>query len=306
MRAIVIAEQGAPPSLAELPTPEPGAGEVQVKLAASSLNGFDTAVAAGYLTGMMEHRYPVVLGKDFAGTVTALGEGVTGYAVGDRVFGVVTKPFLGDGGFGEYVVVGDQIGLTKIPEGLDLASAGALGLAGSAAVDALEAVAPQTGETVLIIGATGGVGAIATQYAAAAGARVIATAQPGSESDFVRTLGATDVVDYKGDLAAQVRALRPDGVDVVLHLAGDGAEALGLLAEKGRLASTLGLGPDQHPAAVAVMATPTVATLDRLAADAAGGRLTVPVARAYRLSEVPAAFADFAGGTLGKVGVSID
>jgi len=305
MRAIVIAEQGASPALTELPTPEPGAGEVLVRVEASSLNGFDTAVAAGYLAGMMEHRYPVVLGKDFAGTVAAVGAGVTRFAAGDRVFGVVTKAFLGDGGFGEYVVVGDQLGTAVIPDGLDTATAGVLGLAGSAAVDALDAVTPQAGETVLVSGATGGVGAIAIQYAAAAGARVIATARPGDEADLVRSLGATDVVDHSGDLAAQVRELAPGGVDVVLHLAGDGGVLAGLLAEKGRLASTLGLGPEQHPAAVAIMATPAAETLDRLAADAAAGTLRIPVARTYALAEVPAAFGDFAGGTLGKLAIAV-
>ncbi|MEU4245349.1 NADP-dependent oxidoreductase [Actinoplanes sp. NPDC026619] len=306
MRAIVVAEPGGSPALTELPEPTPRDGDVLVKVVASSLNGFDTAVAAGYLAGMMEHRYPVVLGKDFAGTVAAVGAGVTRFAVGDRVFGVVTKPYLGDGGFGEYVVVGDQIGIAAIPDGLDPSVAGVLGLAGTAAVDALDAVAVRPGETVLVSGATGGVGAIAIQYAAAAGARVLATARPGAEADLVTSLGASDVVDHAGDLAAQVRAISPDGVDVVLHLAGDGAALLDLLAEKGRLASTLGLGPDQHPAAAAVMATPTRATLDRLAADAAAGKITVPVARTYPLSEVPAAFGDFAGGTLGKLAVTID
>lgn len=305
MRAIVLAEQGAGPVLTELPTPEPGAGEMLVKVAASSLNGFDLAVAAGHLAGMMEHRFPVVLGKDFAGTVAAVGEGTTRFAVGDRVFGVVTKPFLGDGGFGDYVVVGEQVGVAAVPDGLDVTAAGALGLAGTAAVDAIDAVAPQPGETVLISGATGGVGAIAIQYAVAAGARVIATAGPGAEADLVRELGATDVVDHTGDLPGQIRAISPDGVDVVLHLAGDGGALAGLLAGKGRLASTLGLGTDQHPAATAIMAVPTGETLDRLAADAAAGRVRVPVGRTYPLSDVPAAFADFAGGTLGKLAVTI-
>ena len=181
--------------LTELPTPAPHAGEVLVRVQSSSVNGFDTAVAAGYLTGMMEHRFPVVLG--------------------------------------------------------------------------------------------------------------IATARPGEETDFLRGLGAANVVDYTGDVAAQVLAISPDGVDVVVHLAGDGAILLGLLADGGRLASTLGLGPDQHPAATAVMAAPTGETLDRLAADAVAGRITVPVSRSYPLAEVPNAFADFATGTVGKLAVTI-
>ncbi|MGH3339646.1 MAG: NADP-dependent oxidoreductase [Propionibacteriaceae bacterium] len=304
MRAIVLGEQGGSPTLTELPTPEPGPGEVLVQVRASSVNGADVSIAAGYWADMMEHRFPVVLGRDFAGTVAAVGDGVTRFAAGDPVFGVVAKAFLGDGGFGEYVVVSDQFGITARPEGVDEATAGALGLAGAAAVDALDAVAPQAGETVLISGATGGVGAIAVQYAAAAGAKVIATARPGAATDFVRDLGATGVVDHTGDLAAQVRAISPDGVDVVLHLAGDVEVVAGLLSDKGRLASTL-LGPDQHPAAIAIRATPTVAALDRLAADVAAGRITVPVSRTYALAEVPAALADFAAGSVGKLAVTV-
>jgi NADPH:quinone reductase-like Zn-dependent oxidoreductase len=306
MRAIVLSEQGASPTLTDLPTPEPGPGEVLVRVQASSVNGFDTAVAAGYLAGMMEHRFPVVLGKDFAGVVEATGDGVTRFAADDRVFGVVTKAYLGDGGFGDYVLVGDQIGIAKTPEGLDTTTAGALGLAGTAAIDAVTAVNPQRGETVLISGATGGVGAIAVQYAAAFGAQVIATAKPGEDTDFVRGLGAAHVVDHTAGLDSQVRAISPGGVDVVVHLAGDGSALLGLLGANGRLASTLGLGPDQHPAAIAVMAAPTGETLDRLASDAAAGRITVPVHRTYPLADVPAAFAEFAGGTLGKIAISID
>jgi NADPH:quinone reductase-like Zn-dependent oxidoreductase len=305
MRAVVIAEPGAKPQTAEVPTPQPGAGEVLVRVQASSVNGFDLSVAGGHLAGMMEHRYPVVLGKDFAGTVESVGDEVTRFAAGDRVFGVVTKPFLGDGGFGEYVTVPEQIGIAKLPEGVDVTAAGGLGLAGTAAVDALDAAVPQAGETVLISGATGGVGAIAIQYAAAAGARVIATARPGEEADFVRGLGAHEVVDHTGDLPAQVRQASPDGVDVIVHLAGDGATLAGLLTEKGRIASTIGFGPDQHPAATFIMANPVPGTLDRLAGDLAAGRLTVPIEHTYPLDEAPAAFADFAGGTRGKITITI-
>ncbi|GAA1655925.1 NADP-dependent oxidoreductase [Actinoplanes couchii] len=305
MQAIALSAQGAQPTLTELPTPQPAAGEVLVRVQASSVNGFDLSVAGGHLAAMMEHRYPVVLGKDFAGVVEAIGEGVTSYQPGDPVFGVVTKAYLGDGGFGEYVTVSEQVGLAKLPEGADPKSAGALGLAGTAAVDTLAATAPQSGETVLISGATGGVGAIAIQYAVAAGATVIATARPGAETDFVRGLGAHEVVDHSGDVPAQVRAVSPDGVNVILHLAGDGATLAALLTEKGRLASLLGFGADQHPAATFVYANPAPATLDRLAADLAAGRLTVPVAKSYTLAEVPAAFDDFAGGTLGKIAITV-
>jgi NADPH:quinone reductase-like Zn-dependent oxidoreductase len=306
MRAIAVTDYGTPPALTDLPKPEPGPGEVLVHVRASSINGFDAAVAAGMLKGMMEHRFPVVLGKDFAGVVEALGEGASLFAPGDEVFGVVMKPFLGDGGLGEYLVVGEQHGIARVPDGLDLQTAGALGLAGSAARNAVDAIAPTAGELVLISGATGGVGAIALQYSVAAGAEVIATARPGTEEDFVRGLGATHVVDYSGDVAAQVRTIAPPGVAAIVHLAGDADQLTALLAPGGRIASTLGYGPDQHAAAVAVMANPDTPTLDRLVADAAGGELRVPITRVYPLEETPQALADFgAGAHHGKLGIAL-
>jgi NADPH:quinone reductase-like Zn-dependent oxidoreductase len=172
-------------------------------------------------------------------------------------------------------------------------------------VNSVDAVAPAAGELVLISGATGGVGAMALQYALAAGADVIATARPGVEEEFVRGLGATRVVDYSGDLASQGHAIAPGGVPAIVHLAGDGAALAGLLAPGGRIVSTLGFGPDQHPDAIAVMASPEAATLDRIAADVAGGALRVPIMRTYALDATPQALADFGAGTLGKLAVSV-
>jgi len=311
MRAVALDNVPAAPRVTEVETPRPQAGEVLVKVAASSVNGFDAATAAGYLQGAMEHQFPLVVGKDFAGTITELGDGVTGFAVGEQVFGVVMKPFLGTGSMGEYVTVPAAVGLARIPDGLPAAEAGALGLAGTAALNALDAVAPGEGETVLIAGATGGVGAIAAQYAAARGARVIATARPGAQAGFVAGLtgGKAELVDYTGDLTAQVKALAPDGVAAALHLAGDGVQIADLVADGGRLASTLGLNaealPGRNLTVVPVMAHPDAATLDQLAADAASGALRVPITRTYPLEQAPQAFADFGSGALGKLAITL-
>jgi NADPH:quinone reductase-like Zn-dependent oxidoreductase len=311
MRAVTLPSVPATPQVAELEPPTPQPGEVLVEVTASSVNGFDAATAAGYLQGMMEHRFPLVIGKDFAGTVAALGEGVTGYAVGDAVFGVVTKPFLGTGSLAEYVTVPTAVGLAPIPPGLSAAEAGALGLAGTAALTAIEAVGLADGESILIVGATGGVGLIALQYAVARGARVIATARPGTEADLVTELsgGKAELVDHSGDLAAQVRALASDGVAAALHLAGDGGQIAGLVADGGRLASTLGLTAEAVPGrdltVVAVMANPDEATLARLAADAASGAIRVPITTTYPIEQAPQAFADFGAGALGKLAITI-
>src|SRR5215217_1223541 len=311
MRASVMPDFERQPTLADIPTPEAGPGQVLVRVRAASVNGIDLSIASGRLQGMLEYDFPVVLGKDFAGTVEAVGAGVTGFAAGDRVFGVVSDPSpLSSRSFAEYLAVPAGPNLTRVPEGVDFAAAGVLGLAGTAALQAVDAVAPaEAGETVLISGATGGVGAYAVQLVAARGANVIATAMSGDEEDFVRGLGASHAVDYTGDVAERVREIRPGGVEVVLHFAGDGAALGELLVEGGRLASTLIMSPDQLPVPNAsvsgVFANADTATLDRLAADVVAGRLRVPIQRTYQLDELGQAMADYTAGTRGKLAVSV-
>ena len=306
MRAIAAQELGARPALIDVPQRTAEPGEIVVEVHGSSVNGFDIAVLAGWVRQYMEYRFPVVPGKDFSGIVVAVGPGESPWTVGDAVFGVVMTPYVGsDGAFAEYLTVGEGSGIAAVPPGLDLAVAGALGLAGTAAVDALDALELKSGQTLLVAGATGGVGAIAVQYAARAGVRVVATARPGEEAELVRDLGAESTVDYTADVEAQVRAAAPEGLDAVLHLADEPLRLAGLLGSGGRLASTLMFGPDQHPAAVSIIANPARATLDRLAADVAAGRLRLPVSRTYDLADAPQALEDFTGGTLGKFAIRV-
>ena len=309
MRAVAFTAFGAAPELLELDVPEPAEGEVRVRIQAASVNGFDLAVAAGYLKDMMEHRFPVVLGKDFAGTVDAVGPGVTGFARGERVFGVVTKAHLGDGSFAEFVTVPEAVGLAKLPESLTFTQGAALGLAGAAALSAIDACGPQTGQSVLVAGATGGVGTQVVQLAAKAGAHVIATAHTDQERGYVSALGATEVVDYTGDVADGVLAAHPQGVDAVVHLAGDPAPLLRAVRDGGKFVSTLLGSPEQLPAQAAtvvpVAASPISDTLERLADNQASGHTSVNVQRVYTLEGAPGALADFAGGTLGKLVIVI-
>jgi len=119
MRAIVLNEFHATPTVEEIDVPDPGEGEVRVRVRAAAVNGFDLGEVHGFFTGYFEHRFPLVLGKDFAGTVDAVGPGVDGYAAGDRVFGVVTKDYLGDGSFAEYVTVPTSVGVAPLPDAVD-------------------------------------------------------------------------------------------------------------------------------------------------------------------------------------------
>jgi NADPH:quinone reductase-like Zn-dependent oxidoreductase len=310
MRAFAVAELPGTPAVSELNKPEPEPGELLVRVTASSVNGFDLWVLAGRLQGMMEHRYPLVLGRDFAGTVEAVGAGVADFAVGDSVFGVVNKAYLGTGSLAQYVSVPVATGVARLPEGVSVRDAGALGLTGAAAFDAFAALGPVGGKTVLVSGATGGVGALAVQLAAGRGANVIATAKPGPEADFLAGLTSEKIafVDYTGDVTAQVRALAPDGVDAVLHLAGDLDELTALVRDGGTVASLL--APPQVPEGrklrtAMVMADPTGATLSAVAAQVASGALVVPVTSVYPLEQGADAFAAFTAGALGKIAVSV-
>jgi NADPH:quinone reductase-like Zn-dependent oxidoreductase len=321
MRAVTLSEVPGALEVGEAEVPAPGPGELLVRVAASSVNGFDLGTAAGYLQGRMEHRFPLIPGKDFAGDVAAVGPDVEGYTVGETVFGVDAKPFLGAGSHAEFVTVPTAAGVARVPQGVSVSDAGALGVAGCAALASLSALGPLEGKTVLVSGATGGVGALFVQLAAAQGARVLATAKPGHETDFLTQLIApamstsgpaestVHVVDYTADLAAQVRNLAPHRVDAVLHLAGDLAELTALARPGGTVASTITTreapaGADLHT--VMVTANPSAENLTTLADHVALGRLQVPITATYRLAETPQAYAAFAAGAVGKIALAVD
>jgi NADPH:quinone reductase-like Zn-dependent oxidoreductase len=255
---------------------------------------------------MIPHEFPVVLGRDLVGTVIAVGDGVDSVSVGDRVGGVIPGMALSarNGSFAEYVAL-PATAVTAVPSGVDGPQAAVIGLAGVAAHDALGALSIQPGETVLISGATGGVGSIATQLAAAAGATVIGTARPGQEEEYVRSLGAAHTVDYTGDIAAAVQAIAPQGVDKVLHAAGDAAALGTTLKAGGTIASTRGASAEEIGRTdVTVAPIMAAATADKLAAlldQVAAGTLRVNIETAIPLDRAPEAFAAFADGTLGKV-----
>jgi NADPH:quinone reductase-like Zn-dependent oxidoreductase len=275
---------------------------------AASVNGFDLAVAAGYVWDAMPHTFPVVLGRDFAGMVQAVGADVAEIDVGDLVAGVLTALELGAGPIAEQIVV-PAAAVTAVPAGVSAVQAAAVGLAGITAVDAVDALGVGDGDVLLVSGATGGVGAFAVQIAAARGARVLATATPGAASDFVHRLGAAEAVDHTGDLASAVRAVAPDGVTKVLHAAGDPAALASLLVSGGRLASIVGATAEQagrtDVTVTGVIGSFTPDKLHGLLEQVATGTLTVPVAATHPLADAAAALAAFGNGKLGKIVVTV-
>jgi NADPH:quinone reductase-like Zn-dependent oxidoreductase len=299
--------RGAAAEVIDVADPVAGDGQVLVAVEAASVNGFDLAVVGGRVWDSMKAEFPVVIGRDFAGTVESVGGGVTEIAVGDRVVGTIHAA-LGPGGIGEYVVQRASA-LAKLPDAVSFEQAAAIGLAGGAAVDVFDALEVGSGDVVFVSGATGGVGLYLVQLLAGAGARVIATATPGDAEDVVRRLGASDAVDHLGDVVAQVRSLAPDGVDKVAHLAGDAAAVAALAKAGGRVASLLGataesVGRDDLTV-VAIQARVPADKLARLVAEVASGRLEVVVASSYPLEKATDALAAFRETPYGKIVITI-
>jgi NADPH2:quinone reductase len=202
------------------------------------------------------------------------------------------------------------VGIARLPEGIDFTEAAALGLAGTAAVDAFDAAAVTAGQTVLVVGATGGVGQQALQLAARAGTTVIATVGGSSEeSELVTQLGAAHTVDYRNDVVSQVLALAPDGVDAVLHFAGDPQSLVPVVKAGGAFVSTMLRSADDVPAenvrVVSIYANPSTETLDRVARHQDEKHTTVTVQRVYDLEQAGDAIEQFSAGTVGKLVIAV-
>lgn len=235
MWAYVQNRVGGPEVLArtEVPRPEPGTGEVLVRVGATSVNAADVKLRGGALDKLGPP--PFVLGLDVAGVVEAVGAGVECHAPGTRVFGMVFG-----GANAEFVLAPAQL-LAPVPDALPLTTAAALPVAGLTAVQLLDGVGP--GDRVLVHAAAGGVGHLAVQVAARRGAHVLGTAGPDNHA-FLRALGATELIDYRTtdftesaadlDIVADLIAT-PDHLD----------RSLRTLRPGGRLLAAD--GPDTHP-----------------------------------------------------------
>ena len=295
----------------EHPDPEPGAGEVLVRIRAAGLNGADMLQRRG--------RYPAppgspqdIPGLELAGEVAALGPGARRFADGDRVMAIV-----GGGGQAELAVVHERQ-LMPVPDELDWPAAGGVPEVFTTAHDALFTQAGlRAGERLLVHGAAGGVGTAAVQLGAVAGAQVTATVRNAEARDAVAELGARTVRDPEGfedegpydvilelvgapNLATDVGALATGGRIVVIGI-GAGAKAelnlAVLMGKRGRImASTLRARPLEEKAATARAMERHVLPL------LASGRVRVPVAETFRLGAVAEAYERFAaGGKLGKI-----
>jgi len=225
---------------------------------------------------------------------------VTRYAPGDAVYGFVrhAAPAVHDGAWAELITVPEDVSIGRAPRDVDLAVAGAAPLAGITALTAIDALQLSEGETLLVVGATGGVAGFAVQLAARAGVRVVAPALPEDE-DYLRGLGVAELLPRDG-------AIPDRSADAVLDVVSYAPGAFdAALKEGGRIASPNGAA-GEGPGRTNVMALPTTENLDRLASLLSGGELRVPLGDAYDLDRAPAALAALAGThTQGKLAIRV-
>jgi NADPH:quinone reductase-like Zn-dependent oxidoreductase len=302
MKAVRYHSYGATDVLVyeEADRPEPGAGQVLVKVAGAAFNPVDASIRAGYFPEVFPLVMPHVPSYDVAGVVAEVGAGVTGWSAGDAVLAFL--PIAGRGAAAEYVVAPAE-NLAAAPRTGDLADAAALPSVGLTAWQALfEHVGLTPGQTILINGAGGAVGAYAAQLAVRAGAVVTATASARSR-DRVRSYGVERIIDYTETPLHE--AVAGQRFDVVLNLVPPGPEdltrLLDLVADGGAFANTIPPGPEQAGRGVRicqVFGRSDTGHLAELVERVDAGELSVYVAQRRPLSELRAVHEDSAGGKL--------
>ncbi len=311
MKAVVVTEAGGRAQLTEVHAPAPAPGQIRVRLVAAGVNPVDGKSASGAYGDV---PYPFVPGTDGAGIVDLVGEGVTQFSMGDRVFGRL-QVAMGQGTYAEYSLAPEGGVVALLPTGLDFVTAAALPVAGLTAMGLLEELEMGPGAALLVVGATGGVGGFLTQLAARAGMEVIATADP-ALAPRMHELGARHTVDHHSSepLASQVRAVRPEGVDALIDLVGDRltiTSLLELLPSAAVVLSTAG-GADEEVLRARGLSGGTFrrrATremLEELGRLVAEGHISVPLERVLPLAQGPDVLAESTSGHLhGKTVLTI-
>ena len=284
MKAAYFEQHGGPDVIkyGDRPDPVAGPGDILVDIATSTVNGADWRVREGSYAQM---KLPHIMGRDFSGTVAALGEGVTDFKVGDAVFGVL--PAGQEGTYAEKVAVKAAV-IAKKPPSLSDVDAAALALTGLTAISAIEdSLKLKRGETILITGGAGGVASFGIQLAKHIGARVV-TNTSAANMDYVRGLGADQVIDYNTEDFTKLGQIFDAVFDTV---GGETAQKSFSVVKPGGRAAFIASGP-QAPksprddvASLRPAATRARAPLERIVALSAAGAVKPPQVKLYKLSE---------------------
>ncbi|WP_328793146.1 MULTISPECIES: NADP-dependent oxidoreductase [unclassified Streptomyces] len=285
-KAITFSEYGTPEvlRLSEVTAPEPGPGQVRIRVRAASVNPLDMKIRSGLMAGAIPAHFPVVPGLDAAGVVDAVGEGADA-AVGDEVLGATAG-----GSYSEYALVEQPVAK---PAALSWEVAASLVTVGRTAFRVLAQLGVRKGQTLLVHGAGGSVGVIAAQLAVTRGITVITTV---GEHDIERVtaLGAT-AVRYGDGWVERVRTAAPQGVDFVLDASGAGvlADSVALAGDSARVITIADMAAAQHGVRFSAGSTDQAEdALPQLVELAANGMLTLPIWRTYPLEQAAAAHAD--------------
>jgi NADPH2:quinone reductase len=310
MKAAAFDKFGGPEVLVlkSLPVPQPKANEVLIRLETAGIGVWDPDLRAGEFEIGPKREFPRIIGNDGAGTIVALGSAVKRFKEGERVYA-----YAYEGGFyAEYVAVpADDV--SPIPPGVRPREAGALGADGITALEGLDdTLQLKAGETLMIFGASGGIGHIAVQLAKRIGAKVLAVASNADGVALVRHLGADVALDgHKDDVAEAVHAFAPDGLDAALILTGgDGRdEALATMKKGARVAYPNGVEPaPQAPKGVRVESydgTPSRDAFERLNRLIGDKPFHVELGRVYHLDQAASAHRDIEKHYIGKLAFEI-
>jgi NADPH:quinone reductase-like Zn-dependent oxidoreductase len=300
VKSVQFNEYGDPDVLhvVEADEPHAGPGQVRIKVAAAGVNGMDWKIRAGYLKDMMPVTFPAGLGLDASGVVDEVGDGVDDVKVGDAVFG------SGRATYAEYAVL--NYWATK-PDALSFAEAAGYPIPVETAIRILDQVGVQAGQTLLVSGASGGVGSAVLQIARDRGITVIGTAGAANQ-DYVRSLGATPTT-YGDGLVERVRALAPNGIDAALDIAGSGviADLIELTGDPGRVLSIADFAAPEQGAQVSTDSVNQNAAYAEAARLATAGELSIPVQQSFPLDQAAQAHSlSAAGHVVGRLVLTTD
>jgi NADPH2:quinone reductase len=312
MRAVTIDKYGGKEVLKvnKIPAPEPGPGEVLIKVQAAGVGVWDEKMREGRMKDMFPLKFPVVLGADGVGSIEAIGTGVRNFKVGDKVYG---SGFMNPkGGFyAEYIALPEEL-VAPAPKSLPPHEAAALAIPGLTALHGLDGVLKiQSGDSLLIFG-VGSVGHVAIQLAKRLKARVMAVASAEDGVALAKAAGADEAVNSStGDVAAAVRKFAPEGLSAVLATVnGKGLDqAIAAIRQGGKIAYPTGVtpAPQGGPGVEAVVynAEPDRASFDKLNALIGAGPFEVYVDQVFPLSDVVAAHAAMQRHHLGRMALKI-
>ncbi|MGD8701279.1 MAG: NADP-dependent oxidoreductase [Desulfosarcina sp.] len=311
MKACIIESFGGRDRLkiADLPTPEIGEGEVLVRIRAAGVNPVDWKIREGRLSDLFPHQFPLIPGWDMAGVVEAVGHSARRFAPGDEVYAYARRPVVQQGTYAEYIALPESY-LSRKPEGLSMTEAASIPLATLTAYQALfDAGRLTAGQSVFILGASGGVGSSAVQLAAGHGCRVIGLASSRNH-DYLTALGAEVVIDYeRGDFIQRLGEVMPHGVDLVFDCHGGDTLERGLLCARlgGSLVSITetveeDLLKQRDLRFAFTFVEPHAPQLDHIRDLIHAGRFNTHVSRTFKLDQAAQAHETIeAGHTRGKI-----